>query len=176
MKGMVFTEFVEMVENRFSFETAERLLESTDLPSGGVYTSVGTYDHHEMVALVSNLSTMVGVPVPELLKAFGHHLFRRFVESFPKFFEGIGSTFEFLPQVHTYVHLEVKKLYPDAETPSFMCTTPEPGRMIMTYRSDRNLPDLAEGLVLACVEHFGESLTVVRETVGSDTLFTITRR
>lgn len=178
MKGMVFTEFIEMVEDRFSFEVSERLLEGTELPSGGVYTAVGTYDHAEMVALVSALSGMTGVPVPDLLKAFGRHLLKRFAASFPQFFEGIDTTFAFLPRVNDYVHLEVRKLYPDAQTPEFSCRVPRPGVMLMTYRSDRNLPDLAEGLILGCADHFGETIAVRREAVAGDpraTRFTLTR-
>jgi hypothetical protein len=48
----------------------------------------------------------------------------------------------------------------------------------MTYESDRNLPDLAEGLILGCLEHFGEQMEVVRSPVLGNpraTLFTITR-
>ncbi|MEI6308484.1 MAG: heme NO-binding domain-containing protein [bacterium] len=168
MKGMVFTEFLELVDERFSFETTERLIEMSHLPSEGTYTSVGTYDHQEMITLVSNLSTLTGTSVADLLKEFGRHLFRRFLISFPTFFEGIKSSMEFLPRVDSYVHLEVRKLFSDVELPSFSCTTPEPGVMIMAYRSKRNLPDLAEGLILSCIDHFGESLQVRRETGQDD--------
>jgi hypothetical protein len=168
MKGMVFTEFFELVDDKFSFETSERLIEMSNLPSEGIYTSVGTYPAQEMVTLVTNLSTLSGVPVPDLLREFGRHLFRRFLISFPHFFDGIGSTMEFLPRVNDYVHLEVQKLYPDAELPLFSCTFPEPGTMVMAYQSSRNLPDLAEGLILACIEHYGESLVVKRETGQGD--------
>ena len=36
VKGLVFTEFIDMVDDRFSLETSERLIETCDLPSGGV--------------------------------------------------------------------------------------------------------------------------------------------
>jgi Haem-NO-binding len=52
MKGVVFTEFIEMVEDRFSPEMADRIIERAKLPSGGAYTTVGTYDHGEMIQLV----------------------------------------------------------------------------------------------------------------------------
>lgn len=168
MKGMVFTEFLELVDEKFSFETTERLIEMSHLPSDGTYTAVGTYDHREMVTLVSNLAVLTGIPVPDLLKEFGRHLFRRFLASFPTFFEGIQSSMEFLPRVDGYVHLEVRKLFSDVELPTFTCTIPEPGTMIMTYRSTRNLADLAEGLILACIDHFGEPLQVRRETSQGD--------
>lgn len=176
MKGLVFTEFIEMVDNKFGFETCERLLERSELPSGGVYTSVGTYDPQEMVSLVTNLAGLSGLPVPDLLKHFGRHLFQFFLVAFPAFFEGIKSSQEFLPRVNDYVHQEVQKLYPGAETPEFLFNIPAPGQMIMTYRSKRNLPDLAEGLLLACFDHFGESFTLRRENGEGnppDTLFYI---
>jgi hypothetical protein len=44
MKGVVFTEFIELVESRFSIPLAEQLLETTDLPSGGVTTSPASRD------------------------------------------------------------------------------------------------------------------------------------
>lgn len=163
MKGMVFTEFLEWVDGRFSFEATELLIEMSELPSGGVYTAVGTYDAQEMMTLVGNLSGTVGVPVSDLLRQFGRHLFKRFPSSFPAFFEGVSSTLEFLPRVNDYVHVEVRKLYPDAELPSFLCGTPDPGTLVMIYRSERNLADLAEGLILGCIDYFGESFVVRRE-------------
>ena len=176
MKGLVFTELIDLVDERFSFETCERLIEMSDLPSGGTYTSVGTYPVQEIVTLVTNLSAITDTPVPDLLKAFGRHLFKRFAVSFPVFFEGIGSALEFLPRVDGYVHLEVRKLYPDAELPSFSCATGAAGALVMTYRSNSNLADLAEGLILGCVEHFGETVAVTRRPApppSTDTVFTI---
>jgi Haem-NO-binding len=115
MKGIVFTEFLEMVEDRFSPAMADRMLEACALPSGGVYTAVGTYDHHEMVQLVSQLSTLTGVAVPELLRTYGQHLFGRFVHRYPHFFAGVDSAFAFLHNIEGYIHVEVRKLYPEAD-------------------------------------------------------------
>jgi hypothetical protein len=53
MKGIVFTEFIEMVEQRFGYEIVDELLTETELPSGGAYTAIGTYSHHEIVAIGS---------------------------------------------------------------------------------------------------------------------------
>lgn len=175
MKGMVFTEFLELVDERFSLETTERLIERSHLPSGGIYTAVGTYDHREILSLVSNLSTLTGTPVPDLFKAFGRHLFHRFFVAFPDFFAGVTSSLAFLPRVQGYVHQEARKLYPDAEMPTFTCVMPEAGRMVMTYRSTRNLADLAEGLILGCIDHFGDALSVTREPGCADPLETCFR-
>jgi hypothetical protein len=168
LKGLVFTEFLEMVDARFSLETSERILEMSDLPSGGIYTSVGTYDFQEMASLVVNLSRETGIPAPDLLQAFGRHLFARFLELFPNFFEGIDSAFDFLSRINGYVHIEVKKLYPDAELPLFDCEREGADRLVMTYRSSRDIPDLAEGLIRASLAHYGKSFDLSRESLGGN--------
>ena len=166
MKGVVFTEFLEMVESSFSPLVADRIIEQSELPSGGAYTAIGTYDHDEMVSLVSQLSSETGTPVPELLQGFGGYLFGRFVAGYPMFFEGQSSAFDFLATVHNHIHTEVRKLYADAELPSLEHERPEPNRMVMDYRSSRGPADLAEGLIRACIEHFKETIAVSREDLS----------
>jgi hypothetical protein len=160
MKGVVFTEFLEMVEDRFSADLADQIIEESDLASGGAYTRIGTYDHVEMIALVERLSAHTGLSVPDLLQSYGRHLFRRFFVMYPVFFEGVGSIFEFLPRVEAYIHVEVRKLYPDAELPTLDAIQTDPNRLEITYRSKRPFAALAEGLIRGCIEHYGEDVTV----------------
>ncbi|TMO53504.1 hypothetical protein CWC18_21130, partial [Pseudoalteromonas aurantia] len=71
MKGIIFTEFMEMVEDRFSEDVAEEIIELADLPSGGSYTSLGTYSHAEVLNLVTCLSQVSGAKIEDLVQAFG---------------------------------------------------------------------------------------------------------
>lgn len=166
MKGVVFTEFLEMVESKFSSDLADQILEESDLPSGGIYTTVGTYDHHEMVSLVGKLAEHTGLDAGELVRSFGEHLFGRFAHAYPKFFEGADGAFGFLENVDQYIHVEVRKLYPDAELPSIECDASEPGRLQMTYRSKRPFAALAEGLIRGCISHYGEAIDVEIEDLS----------
>ena len=166
MRGIVFTEFLEMVEARFTPDIADRMITAAALPSGGAYTAVGTYDYREIAQLVAQLSTLTDITVPELLHTFGSHLFSRFGETYPYLFIGMTSTFNFLRHIEDYIHVEVRKLYPDAELPTFACDTSTPGRLIMEYHSSRPFADLAEGLIAGCIAHFGESIVVHRENIS----------
>jgi hypothetical protein len=166
MKGVVFTEFLEMVEDRFSPEIADHIIVASDLPSGGAYTSIGTYDHTEMVQLVTQLSAATGTPVPVLVHTFGKYLFGRFFVLYPQLFGDVDSAYSLLEKVDSYIHAEVLKLYPDAELPRFDCITSEPGRLTMIYRSTRGLADFAAGLIEGCIEHFGETIDVQREDLS----------
>jgi Haem-NO-binding len=179
MKGMIFTQLLEMIEDQFSPELADRIIGACDLPSGGAYTAVGTYDHHEMGQLVTQLSQETGIAVPDLLRSFGKHLFGRFVATYPHFFVGIQSAFGFLESIERYIHVEVRKLYPNAELPSFTCTS-QPGQLTMVYRSPRAFADLAEGLIRGCTEHFGEHVEIQRDDLsggqGTCVRFVLTKR
>jgi len=180
MKGIVFTKFIEMVEEQFSIETAETMIESCELPSGGAYTSVGTYNHEEMVSLLVQLSKMTGTPVPDLLRSYGNYLFGQFAVLYPVFFEGITSSLAFAGQIDDVIHVEVMKLYPDAQLPRFESLSRTDDELKLLYRSDRHLGDFAEGLLEGCIIHFGEQNSVIlkRENLdepGEPVCFTMTR-
>ena len=75
MKGIVFKEFIGMVESAFGEETVEKIIDKSNLESEGAYTSVGTYDHGEILQLVTHLSEECSTSVPDLVKTFGKHPF-----------------------------------------------------------------------------------------------------
>ena len=163
MKGVVFTEFLEMVEDRFGLEIVDRIVEQADLPSGGAYTAVGTYDHNELLQLVGYLSSELSTPAPDLIRAFAHHLFNSFAAAYPFVLEGINSSIDLLTNVEGFIHVEVKKLYPDAELPSIEFRHLDDDHWELTYRSTRPFADLCEGLIDACSKHFGDDLRLERE-------------
>ena len=180
MKGMVFTEFLEMVEQTHSPGLAEEIIDSAELPSGGAYTSVGTYDHNEMVTLVGNLSQKTGQSCPLLIHGFGNHLFSRLAERYSNFFDGVDDAFDLLNKVDGYIHVEVRKLYPDAELPRFECSQPDAGTLVMEYTSSRPFADLAAGMIEACIGHFGKPIDVVRDDLpgepGTHARFTLRKK
>lgn len=168
MKGIIFTEFIEMVESRFGYGLMDEIIESSNLPSRGIYTAVGTYSHTEMVQLVTELSTRIQKPTNELLKNYGQHLFKVLANSYPHFFENISNAFDFFEQIDAYIHFEVQKLYPDAELPKFETKRIDENTLEMLYLSERKMADLAEGLIIATLEFYTEKASVSKENINSD--------
>jgi hypothetical protein len=166
MKGVVFTEFLDMVEARFSADMVDDILDDSAVPSGGAYTSIGTYPHEEMVALIGALSQRSGVVVPDLLRTYGHHLFGRFYANYPSFFINIGDALTFLAGIEDVIHAEVLKLYPDAELPRFDVERHTDHELVLLYQSGRHFEDLAEGLMRGCIAHFGGGIVISRSVVG----------
>lgn len=180
MKGVVFTEFVDMVEDSFGLDTVDAMLAPEGLPSGGVYTATGTYGHAEIVTLLTRLTTQTGVPIPDLLRSYGEHLFQRFYQLFPNFFEKPRNSFEFLAAINGTIHVEVRKLYPDAELPEFTHEMTGDDSMLLTYRSPRGLVDLAEGLITGCCRHYDEKMSITRDDrsdgAGTHVVFSLERQ
>jgi len=167
MKGIVFTEFLELVCRKYGPEMMDFIIESARLPSGAAYTATGTYDHREMVSLVKTLSVATRVPVAELFKAYGEHLFDRFAVRYPQFFAGITSSFEFLDRVEQ----QVRKLHPEAELPSIEVHWLSDTRIHLAYSSTRPLARFAEGLMRGAVAYFEEQVGIREIDATEDDTF-----
>ncbi len=169
MKGLVFSELMDMVEAEHGLAVLQDVLDQAQPSSGGAYSAVGNYDHQELVSILGVLSRKVHQPLPDLLRRFGEVLFGRFVIKYPDFFVAPQNTFEFLSTVDRTVHLEVRKLYEKAELPHFDYEYPAPDHMVVVYRSCRPLADLAEGLILGCAKHYRESIDIERFDIPDET-------
>lgn len=154
MKGVVFTEFMDMVEEVFSDDILDTIIRKANLPNNGAYTTVGTYDHEEIVNLVVALSEETSTEVAVLLEAFGQHLLGQFVKGYPQFFQQASDAFDFLANIDSYIHVEVLKLYPDAELPKFYHQKHSDTHLTMYYLSSRHFEDLAIGLIRGTLNHF----------------------
>jgi len=176
MKGMVFQEFMNMVEEQFGFDMVDELIDTTNPLSGGAYTSVGTYPMSELAEMVQALSDRLDTPVPDLLRAFGEYLFPRLANGHPRVMEGIEDPFDLMETIEQHVHVEVRKLYDDARPPLFLTSRNGPDHLTLTYHSDRHLEDLAEGLIRGCLAHFKVMADIQRKSLenGSEQ-FTIIR-
>ena len=120
MKGIVFTELLEMIEQKHSYELVDQLIEQAALPSGGTYTAVGTYSADELNKLVQLYCEETNTSPSVLLADFGHHLFVVFTKSYPIFFDTCSTAFQLLESIEQTIHVNVLKLYPDAELPRFI--------------------------------------------------------
>jgi len=180
MLGIVFTELMDMIEADFSIDMVDDILEDTGFKTDGAYCSVGAYDHKELVGLVVALSKRTGISSDNLVQAFGKRLASRFAQRYPMFFEGITDIFDFLKTVDGRIHVEVKKLYPDAELPKFVVRDIDSTSVAMEYRSSRSFENLARGLIEGMSEYFQQPVTITMEAKieaggGKFTVFTISK-
>ncbi len=169
MKGMVFTELVEFVENQFGFDVADAMLEASMLEEKGAYTQAANYTFEELVAIVSRLADITKIPMEALIEAYGRHLFGRIVRLYPPMVANFSSCLPFIAQVDTFIHPQVKKLYPDADLPSFSVVSLTDNELVIDYSSNKPLMPLARGLMFGSADYFGETIEILQDDTVHDT-------
>jgi hypothetical protein len=159
MKGILFTDFVDFVERELPAAAGHLGTE--------VYSPLASYPEDELLAMVARAGAAAGLPAQEVLRRFGVHLFRSLATLYPVFVDGVGSALELLGGIETYVHGEVKKLYPDAEFPRFEVRSSQAGSLELLYRSRRPLADVAEGMIRGCIAWFGDRVDLDRQDIDA---------
>ncbi|BFM48340.1 heme NO-binding domain-containing protein [Marinomonas sp. THO17] len=168
MKGAVFTNFQEMVEEQFGMACWESLIDQCDLPSEGIYTSSETYDDEEILSLVVALSEYTSTPAPELIEAFGRYLYVGLAHGLPPSMMDFPDLWSLLEAVDSVIHVEVNKLYPDALTPKIIVTEKRDNGVTLYYQSPRKLCVLAIGLIHKAAETFDTPISIKHECCMND--------
>jgi hypothetical protein len=164
---MIFTELLDMVEASLGLAVKDRVLRAAAPASGGAYTAVGNYPSGELLALVAALSAETGHSTQALQEIFGRHMFAHFTAHYGRFFSASQSCFDFLGHVEDYIHVEVRKLYPQAELPGFSYPVRQDDHLVMEYRSPRPMAAFATGLIRAAVDHFDEPVSLEVEDISA---------
>lgn len=176
MKGIVFTEFLDLVEDKFGLEMVDKIIYQSNLDSEGVYTAVGTYSFSEMLRLLSNLSRNTGISPDDLLLVYGEHFFSVIETSYPDLLATYNDPIEMLASIENHIHVEVLKIYPDAELPTFIVENKTENSITMVYKSSRAMHHFGLGLMNKTFEYFNSSATIFLDKIkedGSEVRFTV---
>jgi len=173
MKGVVFSELVDWIEQCHGVDVVDEVLLDAELPHGGAYTTAGTYDWREISAIVGSLATRVGTGSEEVLRCYGRYLFPVFAERFAALIGSATNPFDLLAGIGSHIEQEVAKLYSDSELPQFdVARTPQ--GLVLDYRSTRPFASLAHGLIEGCFDHFGVEAEVEMSGAGENRRFHVT--
>ena len=158
MKGIVMTLFADMVIEQSGMKSWEKILDQSG--SEGIFTSGMNYEDEELGKLVQHFSETTSHCPHSVVRKFGSYLGESFQSLYPGYFDGHASLFSFLESVEVVIHVEVKKLYPDASLPKFVYERAGMRTLRMDYLSNRNLCDLAHGLIEDSARHFQTDCTI----------------
>lgn len=168
MKGIVFTEFIDLVELKFGLEMVDKIIKQSTLESNGIYTAVGTYRFHEMLQLITNLSKNTEISIDDLLLVYGEHFFNVIETSYPGLLASYKDTIDMLSSIESHIHVEVRKIYPDAELPTFLVESKTANSLIMIYKSSRSMHYFGLGLMNRTFTHFKSTASIELEKINED--------
>lgn len=158
MKGIIFNVAEKAVTELLGAEAWEDLLE--DAGVNGDYTALGTYPDEELIALVVAAAEKTGHDAAEVQRLVGRRALPHLAASVDEFVDRDVHVFEFLSSIHTIIHVEVKKLDPNSRPPVLEPNQVSDEELQLTYRSERGLSPLAEGLILGAGDLFSTPVTV----------------
>lgn len=168
MKGIVFTEFLELVEDKFGLEMVDNIISESNLESEGIYTAIGTYNFSEMLQLLQNLSNNTNITINDLLLVYGEHFFSVIETSYPGLLATYKDPIEILSSIENHIHVEVRKIYPEAELPTFIVESKTENSLVMIYKSSRAMHHFGLGLMNKTFEHFNSTAKIVLEKIKTD--------
>lgn len=158
MKGVVFNLLEEFICERYGDEVYEEILDAAALETREPFIGPGTYPDADLLALVQQACDQTELSATEMIRGFGKFSFPRLAEAHPTFLEGLDDAKSFLQTVHDVIHVEVRKLHPGAYLPVLEYQDPGPDRLVMIYRSERQLCAYAVGLVEGVAAYYHEQI------------------
>jgi hypothetical protein len=122
----------------------------------------------ELVNMVAALSKNSGIAIPDLLEVYGNYFFIVLHNNYGIFLDRVDNLFDFFASIQDHIHVEVKKLYPEAELPAFEIEARNDKEMSMVYKSERKLSDFALGLMGEAANHYKENVEIEKELLDEE--------
>lgn len=166
MKGIIFVKLNEFVDQTWGLALWETLLQSTTLPSQGIYTSVATYNDQELFDLIGALCEQTSLHPDDAQFAFGRWLFKELHAAAPTDVHQYPDVFTFLRGVQDVIHVEVKKLNPDVLLPEFDFLEETKDSITFRYRSPRKMVKFCEGLLYGLADFVNQKVKVTYVSDG----------
>jgi len=188
MKGIIFTEFLDLVEERFGLEMVDKIICQSKLDSQGIYTSIGTYSFYEFLQLLHNLSKNKSISLVNLLRVFAAQIFSAMDSIYPDMLTSCNDSIEMIAAMNQHIEKifttvnaspeELLKAKSFSPLPQFTVKEKTKNSLIIHYKSERGMQHFWLGLMHEMFQHFNETATIVLEKVkkdGSEVKFTITK-
>lgn len=154
MKGVIFNIAEKFVETKYGNDALEALYNEANFSTKDPFIGPLTYPDADMLEMVRAGCKLLKLTPDELLYNLGVFAFSGLAERHPVFLKDIDHPKEFLKTVENVIHIEVKKLYEDADLPTFQYEEPHPNELIITYFSKRKLYSFMSGLIEGVAQHY----------------------
>jgi len=103
-----------------------------------------------------------------LLLVYGEHFFSVIEKIYPGLLATYKDPIEMLSSIENHIHVEVRKIYPDAEFPTFVVEEKTKNSLTMIYKSSRAMHHFGLGLMNKTFQHFNSTASIVLEKIKED--------
>lgn len=169
MKGLLFTELMEMVEENFGYNTANAIVQHSKLSTNGVYTAARSYHRNEMSILFQQLHKQTRVSIQKLSIIFGMHLSKRIAFNYPHYFDYINRIFSFISKKESIKRHHDEQLFEFIESSENSLT--------IIYNPVLKANCISDGIAQGYLEYFNSLNCIQEKTLSNGRIkFIITLR
>lgn len=156
MKGLIFNLLEEFLVARCGETEYELILANCELITAepSLMVGPGSYPDQDFTAIIASAANRLGLSSDELFQEVGRAVIPLLAARYPQFFSPSKHPREFFASLNFIHHLEVKKLYKDAELPRFRCENKADGSLLINYLSSRRLCHFFSGLINGVADYY----------------------
>ena len=121
-----------------------------------------------MLQLLTHLSENTGISIDNLLLVYAEHFFSVIENSYPGLLATYKDPIEMISSIENHIHVEVRKIYPDAELPTFEVVEKTENSLVMIYTSSRAMHHFGLGLMNKTFAHFNATATIDLQKIKED--------
>lgn len=154
MKGFIFTNFIDFIDKSYGLKMVDDMITNSELESKGIYTAFSSYDFSELESMLTYICFKTNLKSEFLLEEFGRFVFPYLIGKHSYIIEKYKDPLNLIAGIESHIHIEVKKLYEDAELPTFSLVEKTKNKLTIIYQSKRGLSYFAIGLMRQTLEHF----------------------
>ncbi|PKH32676.1 heme NO-binding domain-containing protein [Shewanella sp. ALD9] len=163
MKGIIFNVLEDMIVEQCGMGVWNDLMEK-HAPADRVYVSAINYPENELFAIATEVSEILGLPLQDVIKAFGQFLFSGLAANHIAVVERFTDFTSLVMGIHNIIHVEVNKLYDEPSLPTIMSTMIDDHNIELKYYSPRKLCFCAEGLIFGAADYYHQNISIKHDT------------
>jgi hypothetical protein len=159
MHGIIHLELQKFVIANHGEQAWHELLRRADL-AGEIVTPLKVYPDEQIVRLVKGASELTGIPIADLLEAFGEALVPTYLTLYGALIKPEWRTLDVIEHTEETIHRVVRLRQPGAQPPRLRARRTTPVEVILTYDSPRRLCAVARGIARGLASHFSERISI----------------
>ncbi len=160
MYGLIFFYIQKFAESAASNTISWSSVRSSVATGAARYLPSQTYPDADAVQLLTSIADSTGHPLPEVLERFGRFLAPHLVKVAGKLVEPGWRTLDLIEHTESIIHAMIRTSNPGALPPVLETVRPAPDELHLVYSSQRQLCQLARGLMHGMADHYHERLEV----------------
>lgn len=160
MKGTILLGLLDWARADLGEDAVDELLDTAALASDGAYTSVGSYDPREFVAIADAVAAIHGKTRDEILYRYARESFAGLASSHQYLLTEVGDALTLLEVLESHIHVEVMSLYPGSLPPCTRTSRHGDDAMTLQYESSEPLAMVALGNTEGSIAFFHEDRSV----------------